>query len=107
SQIELFDHKPVLAARHGEQIPDSVHAGQRLTTMTSDQAFKPLTASPFSFARHGQSGAEVSELLPHLAKVVDEVCFVRSLHTEAINHDPGITLLQTGSQQPGRPSFGS
>ena len=107
SQIDLFDPKPVLKERHGEEIPESIRAGQRLTTMTSEQAAKPLTASLFKFARHGQSGANVSELLPHTAKIVDELCFIRSLHTEAINHDPAITFLQTGSQQPGRPSFGS
>jgi len=107
SQLDLFDPKPMLTERHGEEIPESIRAGQRLTTMTSQQAAKPLTASLFKFAKHGQCGADVSELLPHTAKVVDELCFIRTLHTEAINHDPGITFLQTGSQQPGRPSFGS
>ncbi|MDX1948122.1 MAG: DUF1501 domain-containing protein [Pirellulaceae bacterium] len=107
SQIDLFDHKPVLAERHGEELPESIRAGQRLTTMTAEQKSKPLTPSLFKFARHGECGALVSELLPHTAKVVDRLCFLKSLHTEAINHDPGITMLQTGSQQPGRPSLGS
>ena len=107
SQMDLFDHKPALEERHGEEIPESIRQGQRLTTMTSQQANKPLTASLFKFARHGQCGAPVSELLPHTAKIVDELCFVYSLHTEAINHDPAITFIQTGSQQPGRPSMGS
>jgi uncharacterized protein (DUF1501 family) len=107
SQIDLFDYKPVLEERHGEELPESIRQGQRLTTMTSEQKTKPLTASVFRFARHGQSGAWVSELLPRTARVVDELCFLKSLHTEAINHDPGITFLQTGSQQPGRPSMGA
>jgi hypothetical protein len=107
SQIDLFDPKPVLTERHGEEIPASIVAGQRLTTMTSTQSAKPLTGSLFEFARHGECGADVSELMPHTAGVVDELCFIRSLHTEAINHDPAITFLQTGSQQPGRPSMGS
>jgi uncharacterized protein (DUF1501 family) len=107
SQIDLFDYKPVLSERHGEELPESVRMGQRLTTMTSDQKSKPLTGSQFKFAQHGRCGAWVSELFPHTAKVVDELCFIKSVFTEAINHDPGITFLQTGSQQPGRPSLGS
>ncbi|HZL89341.1 MAG TPA: DUF1501 domain-containing protein [Pirellulaceae bacterium] len=107
SQMELFDYKPELEKRHGEEIPDAIRMGQRLTTMTAEQKSKPLTASLFKFDRHGQCGAPVSELMPHTAKVVDELCFVYSLHTEAINHDPAITFIQTGSQQPGRPSMGS
>jgi hypothetical protein len=107
SQIDLFDHKPLLVERHGEDLPESIRMGQRLTTMTSDQATKPLTASPFTFAQHGQSGTWVSELLPYTSAMVDELCFLKSLYTEAINHDPGITLLQTGGQQPGRPSMGA
>jgi uncharacterized protein (DUF1501 family) len=107
SQMDLFDYKPELGKRHGEEIPDSIRMGQRLTTMTAEQKSKPLTASLFKFAQHGRHGAWVSELLPHTAKTVDELCLIYSMHTEAINHDPAITFIQTGSQQPGRPSMGS
>ncbi len=107
SQIELFDPKPQLARHHGEELPESIRMGQRLTGMTSGQDSKPLTASLFKFAKHGRCGADLSELLPHTAKVVDELCIVRSMYTEAINHDPAITFMQTGSEQPGRPSMGA
>jgi hypothetical protein len=107
SQLDLFDHKPALAKHHGQELPASVRGEQRLTGMTSGQASLPVAASRFSFARHGRSGAWVSELLPHTAGIVDELCLVRSMHTEAINHDPAVTYLQTGHQQPGRPSFGA
>lgn len=107
SQLDLYDHKPDLKKRHGRELPASVRGEQRLTGMTSGQKSFPVTPSMFSFARHGQSGAWVSELLPHTAKIADDVCFVRSMHTEAINHDPAVTYLQTGHQQPGRPSFGA
>jgi hypothetical protein len=107
SQLDLFDHKPGLKRLHGQEIPASVIGEQRLTGMTSGQKSKPVTASLFNFARHGRSGAWVSELLPHTAKIVDELCIIRSMHTEAINHDPAVTFLQTGHQQPGRPSFGA
>lgn len=107
SQLDLFDHKPGLQKQHGQELPPSVRGDQRLTGMTSGQKSLPVTASMFKFARHGQSGAWVSELLPHTARVVDELCFIRSMHTEAINHDPAVTYLQTGHQQPGRPSFGA
>src|SRR3954467_4866779 len=107
SQVDLFDHKPGLRARHGQELPESVRGTQRLTGMTSSQKSLPITASLFDFAQHGRSGAWVSELMPHTAGVVDELCFIRSLHTEAINHDPAVTYLQTGDQQPGRPSLGS
>ncbi|MCO6456938.1 MAG: DUF1501 domain-containing protein [Pirellulaceae bacterium] len=107
SQVDLFDPKPEVRKRHGEELPESVRMGQRLTSMTSDQKSKPLTASPFRFRRHGASGAELSELLPYTAQVADDLCLVRTVHTEAINHDPGITFFQTGSQQPGRPSMGA
>jgi hypothetical protein len=107
SQIDLFDHKPGLRALHGQELPASVRGTQRLTGMTSNQKMLPITSSLFNFARHGQSGAWVSELLPHTAGIVDDLCFIRSLHTEAINHDPAVTYLQTGHQQPGRPSFGA
>ncbi len=107
SQLDLFDPKPQLDEWHGQEIPDSVRQKQRLTDMTANQERKPVTQSLFRFARHGASGTSVSELLPFTARVVDDLCVVRSLHTEAINHDPGITFFQTGSQQPGRPSMGS
>jgi hypothetical protein len=107
SQLDLFDPKPGLAKRHGEEIPDSIRMGQRITTMTSGQKSLPVAPSPFKFAQHGRSGAWMSELLPHTAKIADELCIIRSLNSEAINHDPAITFLQTGHQQPGRPSFGS
>lgn len=107
SQLDLFDHKPQLQIRHGQELPDSVRGDQRLTGMTSGQASKPVTSSIFSFRQHGESGAWISELLPHTASRADDLCIVRSLYTEAINHDPAVTLLQTGHQQPGRPSFGA
>ena len=107
SQLDLFDPKPGLAKRHGEDLPDSVRKGQRITTMTSAQKSLPVAPSPFKFAQHGRSGAWMSELLPHTAKIADELCIIRSLNSEAITHDPAITFLQTGHQQPGRPSFGS
>ena len=107
SSLDLFDHKPDLKRLHGQELPSSVRGGQRLTGMTSGQSTFPVAGSLFDFQRHGQSGAWVSELLPHTAGVVDELCIVRSMHTEAINHDPAVTLLQTGHQQPGRPSFGA
>jgi hypothetical protein len=107
SQLDLFDHKPGLRALHGKELPDSVRGTQRLTGMTSGQKTLPVTSSIFDFKQHGRSGAWVSELMPHTAGVVDELCFIRSMHTEAINHDPAVTFLQTGHQQPGRPSLGS
>ncbi len=107
SQLDLFDHKPVLNQRHGEQLPDSVRRGQRLTGMSGNQSSIPIAGSPFAFAQHGRAGAWVSELLPRTAKVADELCFVRSMFTESINHGPGVTFMQTGSQIPGRPSFGA
>jgi len=107
SQMDLFDHKPLLNEKHGDQLPDSVRMGQRLTGMTGSQSSLPLVGSPFKFRRHGESGAWLSELLPHTAKVADELCFVKSMHTEAINHGPAVTYVQTGSQFPGRPSMGA
>jgi hypothetical protein len=107
SQLDLFDPKPELAKRFDEELPESVRRGQRLTTMTSGQERFPIAPSIFHFDRHGQSGATVSELMPHLAGVSDELCYIKSMHTEAINHDPAITFLQTGAEQAGRPSFGS
>ncbi len=107
SQLDLFDYKPILNKMNGEDLPESIRKGQRLTTMTSNQARLPMAGSAFKFAQHGRSGAWVSELLPHTAKMVDDLCFIKSLNTEAINHDPAITFFQTGSQMAGRPSFGS
>jgi len=107
SQLDLFDHKPGLRALHGQELPESVRTTQRLTGMTSGQKAFPVTSSIFDFKRHGQSGAWVSELLPHTAGVVDDLCIIHSMHTEAINHDPAVTYLQTGHQQPGRPSLGA
>lgn len=107
SQLDLFDNKPDLKKWHGQEIPSSVLSDQRLTGMTSGQKSKPVTSSIFRFARHGRGGAWVSELLPSTARIVDELCILRSMNTEAINHDPAVTYLQTGSQLPGRPSFGA
>jgi hypothetical protein len=107
SQLDLFDYKPLLNRMNGQDLPESVRMGQRLTTMSANQATLPMAGSLFKFARRGRSGAWVSELLPHTAKVVDELCIINSLYTEAINHDPAITFFQTGSQIAGRPSMGS
>jgi hypothetical protein len=107
SHLELFDYKPKLAKFHGSELPDSIRQGQRLTGMTSGQKSFPVIASKFKFNQHGKNGTWLSELLPHIGKVVDDICLIRSMNTEAINHDPAITFIQTGSQQPGRPSFGS
>jgi hypothetical protein len=107
SQMDLFDHKPGLRDRRGQELPDSVRKGQRLTSMTSRQESFPVAPSLFSFARQGQSGTWVSELLPHTARVVDHLCVIKSMHTEAINHDPAITFFQTGAQLAGRPSMGA
>ena len=107
SQMELFDHKPSLKALHGKPLPDSVRQGQRLTGMTSKQKSFPIVNPPFAFRQHGESGTWISDLLPHLSKVVDDICVIKSMHTEAINHDPAITFFQSGHQQPGRPSIGS
>src|SRR5215207_3513952 len=107
SQLDLFDHKPLLNEQNGKDLPESVRRGQRLTGMSGNQANLPLAGSIFKFAKHGKSGATVSDLLPNLAKVADDLCFVKSCYTEAINHDPAITFLQTGSQLAGRPSLGS
>lgn len=107
SQLDLFDYKPVLNERHGQQLPESVRGGQRLTGMSASQSSIPLAGSPFSFQQHGESGAWLSELLPHTAAVADELCIVRSMYTESINHGPGVTFMQTGAQIPGRPSIGA
>jgi uncharacterized protein (DUF1501 family) len=107
SQLDLFDHKPTLHHQYDQDLPNSVRNGQRVTGMTSGQARFPIAPSVFTFKQHGQAGHWLSELLPHTARLADELCIIRSMHTEAINHDPAMTLLQTGSQVSGRPSFGS
>lgn len=107
SQLDLFDWKPDMHKMQGTDLPDSIRMGQRLTGMTSGQDKFLVATTHFKFAQHGQSGQWISELLPHVAKNADDMCIVRTVHTEAINHDPGITYLQTGHQQPGRPSFGA
>jgi uncharacterized protein (DUF1501 family) len=107
AQQDLFDYKPLLNEKRGEPLPEHVRGSQRLTGMSVNQAVLPLAGSVFQFARHGKCGAWVSELLPYTARVVDELCVIRSMWTEAINHDPAITFFQTGSQIAGRPSMGS
>jgi hypothetical protein len=107
SQIELFDYKPKLMEIAGTELPDSVRKGQRITGMTSGQNSLPVAPSIFKFDRHGENGTWVSELLPHTAKIVDDLTIVKTVNTDAINHDPAITFIQTGFQQPGRPSMGS
>src|SRR5438445_1747835 len=107
SQMDLFDYKPRLRDLGGTELPDSIRQGQRLTGMTATQESFPVAPSMFAFARHGRAGAWVSELLPHTARVVDDLCFIKSMHTEAINHDPAITFFQSGAQLAGRPSMGA
>lgn len=107
SQLDLFDYKPILTKRRGEELPESIRKGQRLTGMTSGQASFPLAGSIFPFKQYGKGGTWISDLLPYTAKIADEICVVNSMYTEAINHDPAITFFQTGSQQAGRPSMGS
>ena len=106
SQMELFDYKPRLTEFQGQDLPDSVRKGQRLTGMSASQSSFPVVPSKFQFAQHGNSGAWVSELLPYTAKAADQLTFIKSLHTEAINHDPAVTFIQTGAQIAGRPSIG-
>lgn len=107
SQIDLFDHKPGLRDLRATELPDSIRRGQRLTGMTAGQSSFPIAPSIFNFSQRGHSGAWVSDLLPHTARIVDELCFIRTMQTEAINHDPAITFFQTGFQLAGRPSIGS
>ncbi len=107
SQLDLFDYKPELTKLRGTDLPDSIRKGQRLTGMTAYQAQFPVAPSIFKFAQHGQSGQWLSELLPHTAKIADDICIMKSLSTEAINHDPAVTFFQTGFQIAGRPSIGS
>jgi hypothetical protein len=107
SQMELFDYKPKLKDLRATELPESIRQGQRLTGMTATQTSFPVAPSLFQFAQHGKCGAWVSELMPHTAKVVDELCFIKSMNTDAINHDPAITFFQTGFQLAGRPSIGA
>ena len=107
SQMDLFDYKPHLAKRFGEEVPESIYPAERKTTMTSGQQSFPCAPSTLKFTRHGQAGTWLSEPLRHLAQVIDDVCVIKSMHTEAINHDPAAMLFQTGSVIPGRPSMGS
>ncbi len=107
SQIDMFDYKPDMHKMFDKDLPDSVRMGQRFTTMTSGQKRFPIAPSIFKFQQHGKCGAWMSELLPHLGKVADELAIIKTVNTEAINHDPAITYIQTGSQIPGRPSMGA
>lgn len=107
SQMELFDYKPILKERFGEELPDSIRGNQRVTGMTSNQRSFPLAMGDFTFDQYGESGAWLSNLLPYHQKIVDDICIIKSMYTEAINHDPAVTFMQTGSQLAGRPSMGS
>ena len=106
-QMDLFDYKPKMKDWYDKDLPESIRQGQRLTTMTSGQSRFPIAPSVFKFAQHGQSGAYISELLPNVAKMADDLTIIRSMHTEAINHEPAITFIQTGNQIAGRPCVGS
>jgi hypothetical protein len=107
SQLDLFDYKPQLENLRGAELPDSIRQGQRLTGMTATQESFPVAPSLFRFARRGESGAWISDLLPYTAGIADDLCFIKSMHTEAINHDPAVTFIQTGAELAGRPSLGS
>lgn len=107
AQMDLYDYKPVMNEWYDKDLPESIRAGQRLTTMTSGQSRFPIAPSKFAFKQHGESGMWVSELLPYTSKMVDDMCFIRSMHTEAINHEPAITFIQSGNQITGRPCIGS
>ncbi len=107
SHVDLFDHKPGLLALRGQQVPDSVRSKGRLSTMTSGQKTYPVLPPIRPFKQYGKSGTWMSELIPHTGSIADEICLVRSMHTEAVNHAPGVTLFMTGSQIPGRPSMGA
>ncbi len=107
SQMDLFDYKPTMAEWFDKDLPDSIRKGQRLTTMTSGQSRFPVAPSKYKFQQHGQAGTWVSELLPHTAKMVDDLALIQTVWTEAINHDPAVTYICTGNQLPGRPSLGS
>jgi hypothetical protein len=107
SQLDLFDYKPNLQTHYDKELPDSIRKGQRITTMTSGQARFPVAPSIFKFAQHGKCGMWISELLPHTAKMADDIALVRSVSTDAINHDPACTFIMTGSELPGKASLGS
>lgn len=107
SQIDLFDHKGLLREKHGQELPEEIRRGQRLTTMTGSQSSFPLVGSPFKFQQYGQGGAWISEVMPETARIADDLCFINSMYTDAINHGPAVTYMQTGSQFPGRPSMGA
>jgi len=107
SQVDLLDHKPNLEKRRGEELPESVQMGQRLTTMTAGQKTKPVLPSRAPFRKRGESGMWISDLLPHTASIADDICLLKTVHTEAINHAPAVTKLFTGAEQPGRPSMGA
>ncbi|MEJ6602668.1 MAG: DUF1501 domain-containing protein, partial [Opitutaceae bacterium] len=107
SQLDMFDYKPRMTDLFDTDLPESIRNGQRLTTMTSGQSRFPIAPSIYDFQKHGKSGAWVSELLPNTASIVDDIAIIKSMWTEAINHDPAITYIQTGNQIPGRPSLGS
>ena len=107
SQLDLFDYKPKMKEMYDKELPDSIRQGQRITGMTSGQARFPCAPTVFEFKKHGESGAEISELLPHISGIADELCFIKTMHTEAINHDPAMTFFQTGFQLAGRPSMGA
>ena len=107
SHIDTWDYKPEVRGVHGQELPESIRNGQRITTMTSGQKSFPCVAPMFKFGQHGENGTWVSELLPHTAKLVDDITLVKSVHTEAINHDPAITFINTGVQQPGKASMGA
>lgn len=107
SHLDLYDYKPLLNQRHGQELPDSVRGTQRLTGMSGNQSSLPLVGSPFKFKQHGQAGGWFSELLPHTAAIADDLCVMKGMYTEAINHGPGVTFFQTGSQIAGRPSMGA
>lgn len=107
SQLETFDYKPTLNKMFGQELPESIRGGQRLTGMTSNQDRFPLVGSKFGFKQHGDSGIWMSDLFPNMSTIADEMCVIKSMHTEAINHDPALTFMQTGAQQGNRPSMGS
>jgi hypothetical protein len=107
SQMDLFDYKPGLKKLQGTELPGSIRMGQRITGMTSGQTTLPVASSMFQFSQHGGNGTWLSELIPHHGKIVDDICLIKTVNTDAINHDPAITFIQTGSQQPGRPSMGA
>src|SRR4029079_886716 len=107
SQMDLYDYKPVMGQWYDKDLPESIRMGQRLTTMTSGQARFPIAPSKFKFAQHGKNGMWVSELLPWTSKMVDDMCFIRTMNTEAINHEPAISYIQTGNQVTGRPCLGA